>query len=1178
MKHLLICLFSLLAPDSLLNAAERPNILLILADDLKYHDLGFTGSKDIPTPHIDALAKSGVFCSQAYCTAPLCAPSRAGLLTGRNQARFGFDFNPEPYVAESEGNRLQHPDRFKNGLPQSEKTIASYLKAAGYKTAWIGKWHLGEAEWAHPKTHGFEHCYGFLPGVQSYRPMTALEAKRAGDTPPLNNCLMSNGVWVKNTGNLTDMLGAEAARYIAATKDAPWFVYCAFNAPHGPQQPDPEREPRFAHITDDVQRRLTANISRLDDAMGAIMQSLRDTGQIGRTLVILASDNGISSVGEWGGGKGTMLEGGLRVPLFLSWPGTLAPNSMRDDRVSFLDLAPTVLAAASVDVTPAMKLEGTDLFATASIPNRPLAWRMDEAYAFRDEGHWKLVGKPGSVALYDLKTDPLEKKDLAAANPEKLAELTARWKKWDAENAPPMWKAVSEGAKKPTGAENRKKRETKKSPPEASATSHGDALASWNETGIQKHAPHSPLALDVTADFSFSVRFKLPTLADTTLFEWSTPPATKAARHFLALELIKPGNLPVPVIGAYINGGLLCGPADKLADGAWHTAVFRVTGNKKQFFLDGVIAEENRGERGPNFDLVQRFANQSDLHISKSGLVIGRDLRGKFPFKGNLDHLAFWNRALTDAEIGQLSGTDKVVSRYQRYPGYYELGGRFYDPKLTIPQRMEIMTRDNCEFYRRALKQDRYFPRIHTTIPGFATEPTTTFANGAYHVWPHGHIEWAFNPTHTWHHLMTRDLINYEFMPLPGWVHDRACNLVVNRGQGVTYTDNKHVKQNGVWQLGLQKWVCDDTDLRAWRFEKNIPLPLPPTGTPSLDYWMFEHQGKWHMLAACPGTDPVPGKQPTLELYRAADDTLSSWSYVGPFYYGHRTAHHPRLFFIEGKAVVFSDIAIDKGSQYQIGHLENDRFIKDSEGSFHFDETDGNPFGSVLTDATGRNLLWFWLRDSFWHEDFIARDAVRQGWLGGHSLPREITLKEGKLTFAPARELAGLRSAELIPATNLSLAAGKTHFPPATGAHGGQMEIQTSLNLDSDSVAGLLLCAGPQDTVKVLCNGKGEIALDLTAARRACTNTPRKRLATGRLPLNDGRVELRVFWDRSIMEVYANGVCTTAWWRPDDPASVQAGFFCDKGRATVTSSRAWRLGTIWKNYIAEASAQGGKDE
>ncbi|MBM3890853.1 MAG: hypothetical protein FJ388_17215, partial [Verrucomicrobia bacterium] len=229
-----------------LNAAdvpEKPNILLILADDLKYHDLGFTGSKTIPTPHIDALAKAGVFCSQAYCSAPLCAPSRAGLLTGRNQARFGFDFNPEPYVAESEGNRLQHPGRLKNGLPQSEKTIAAHLKAAGYKTAWTGKWHLGEAEWAHPKTHGFEHCYGFLPGVQSYIPMRPLEAKRAEGKPQLNHCLMDNGVWVKNTGNLTDMLGAEAARYIAATKGAPWFLYCAFNAPHGPLQTDAARDP-----------------------------------------------------------------------------------------------------------------------------------------------------------------------------------------------------------------------------------------------------------------------------------------------------------------------------------------------------------------------------------------------------------------------------------------------------------------------------------------------------------------------------------------------------------------------------------------------------------------------------------------------------------------------------------------------------------------------------------------------------------------------------------------------------------------------------------------------------------------------------------------------------------------------------------------------------------------------
>ncbi|MBX7207163.1 MAG: sulfatase-like hydrolase/transferase [Verrucomicrobiaceae bacterium] len=467
----LVLLLGLLSSVSIPHAgfSAPPNILILLADDLKHHDLGITGCKDIPTPHIDALCASGTHFTQAYCTAPLCAPSRAGLLTGRNQARFGFDFNPEPYVAEDQGNRLQHPDRFKNGLPQSEKTIATHLKTAGYQTAWIGKWHLGEAEWAQPKNHGFQHCYGFLPGVQSYRPMTNLEAKRAGDTPPLNHCLLDNGKWVKNTSNITDMLGAEAARYISANKEKPWFMYCAFNAPHGPHQPDPEREKRFAHIENDARRKLAATISHLDDAVGVMMKALADSGQRERTLVIFVNDHGISSPGEWSGGKGTMMEGGLRSLMFLSWPGRIAAGAQRQDRVSFLDIAPTALAAAGVAVAET-KLEGTDLLATASIPNRPLAWRMDDDYAFRDEGDWKLVGKPGGVALYDLKTDPLEKKDLAASHPEKLAELTARWKKWDSENARPMWRAVSEGAKKPTGADNRKKREALKAKSEATPT------------------------------------------------------------------------------------------------------------------------------------------------------------------------------------------------------------------------------------------------------------------------------------------------------------------------------------------------------------------------------------------------------------------------------------------------------------------------------------------------------------------------------------------------------------------------------------------------------------------------------------------------------------------------------------------------------------------------------------
>jgi arylsulfatase A-like enzyme len=482
MRSLFILLTLSMAP---LNAAHtskpQPNILILLADDLKHHDLGFTGCKDIPTPHIDALCANSTHFTQAYSTAPLCAPSRAGLLTGRNQARFGFDFNPEPYVAEDQGNRLQHADRFKNGLPQSEKTLAHHLRNSGYQTAWIGKWHLGEAEWAQPKNHGFQHCYGFLPGVQSYFPMRPLEAKNAGDTPPLNHCLLDNGKWIKNTSNITAMLGTEAARYIAEAKENPWFLYLAFNAPHGPHQPDSERESQFAHITDDARRKLACTLSRLDDAVGEVIKSLDDSGQRERTLVFFINDHGVSSLREWSGGKGTMLEGGLRSLLFASWPGKLAEKAKRHDCVSFLDIAPTALRAAGVPITPEMRLEGIDLFAEMSIPSRPLAWRMDEAFAYRDEGDWKLVGNDTKTTLYDLKADPLEKADLSVKQPDKHAELLSRWKAWDAENVRPMWKSVSDGAKKPTGAENRKRREQNEDKiPEAKAGPFKDAAAIWH--------------------------------------------------------------------------------------------------------------------------------------------------------------------------------------------------------------------------------------------------------------------------------------------------------------------------------------------------------------------------------------------------------------------------------------------------------------------------------------------------------------------------------------------------------------------------------------------------------------------------------------------------------------------------------------------------------------------------
>ncbi len=530
---------------------------------------------------------------------------------------------------------------------------------------------------------------------------------------------------------------------------------------------------------------------------------------------------------------------------------------------------------------------------------------------------------------------------------------------------------------------------------------------------------------------------------------------------------------------------------------------------------------------------------------------------------------------MTDSEIGDLSGVEKVDSEWERYPGYYEIGGRFYDPGMPLEKRFLAIQDDYEAHYRRSLSENRYFPRIHVTVPGFITEPGTSFHSGIYHLWPHGHFEWGLNPTHLFQHLSSRDLVYWKYETLPGWTYARACNIAVleESGQGVVYANNAHRKgADGVWIPGLQRWTSDDEGHRSWKRQENIPLPLPDSGVPTLDHWIFQYEGEWHMIGATPGTEPEPGRQPTLQLYRAADDTLSSWTYVGPFYTGDHAAHHPKIFFVGGKAVLFSDLAIDDDGQYVIGRIENDRFVKEGAGRFHLDEENANPFGGVITTDEGRNLLFFWMRDSFWHADHVARDAMREGWLSAYSVPREIALDEDgeTLLFAPAPELAALRSNPLHRSERRHLGPGLTKLP-LEGGHTGCFELETTLEFGEESAAEIVLHASEDDSIRIACDSEGNLSLDLRGAKRAARNSRGKGISAGQIPLREGRfADLRVFWDHSLVEVYANGRCLAAWWRPDDPAAVEVACRGLSGSAALVEAGAWSLATIWKDFAGDS--------
>jgi len=423
--------------------ARPPNVVVLVADDLGYADISLHGSKEVATPHIDSIAKNGVRCTSGYVSCPYCSPTRAGLLTGRYQQRFGHEFNPQLL---SQGGAGQ-------GLDPREVTIANRMKDAGYATALIGKWHQGEEDKFHPLNRGFDEFFGFLAGAHNYL-MT-------DDTT--YGPIYRGKKRVEFTGHLTDVLAREASAFIDRHQKQPFFIYLAFNAVHTPLQPPEEALKKFADIKDPMRRACLAQTAGLDDAVGVVLAKLRAAGLEEQTLVFFLSDNG-GAIGKFAangarntplrGSKGDTWEGGIRVPFLVQWKGKLPAGKVYDQPVIQLDIQPTALAAAGVAVKPEWKLDGVNLLPylqgkETATPHAALYWRFGEQMAIR-MGDWKVVkpdlapGKQfGNIAkeplLFNLADDIGEQKDLAAAQPERVKSMLAVWEKWNAELAKPAW-------------------------------------------------------------------------------------------------------------------------------------------------------------------------------------------------------------------------------------------------------------------------------------------------------------------------------------------------------------------------------------------------------------------------------------------------------------------------------------------------------------------------------------------------------------------------------------------------------------------------------------------------------------------------------------------------------------------------------------------------------------------
>lgn len=426
--------------------ATPPDIIFILVDDMGYGDLGCTGASDIHTPHIDRLAAEGVRFTDFYANAPICTPTRVGFMTGRWQQRTGIEFAFGYQVEQwrKVGSEwIPEPDVHGLGLPASETTIAQRLKKVGYTTGAFGKWHLGYKDEYNPLHRGFDEYFGELLGHADFYHHTYFDG-----TPALRDGLQP----VKLEGYFTDLVNERAARFIrqhGGGKDRkPYFLYIPHLAVHAPfQPPDAPDTPRVtkANMLTGSRAIYKAMLERVDDGVGMLLKELEKHGTAENTLIVFSSDNG----GErWASNapffhhKATLWEGGIRVPCLMRWPARLPAGTTCDTPAITMDLHATFLKAANIPLPEDRPLDGIDLLPhvlgqASTTPERALCWRMDRSNrqmkAIR-HGRWKYINDANTMdLLFDLHTDPGERRNLSYQQPEIVTDLKARLTLWETE-------------------------------------------------------------------------------------------------------------------------------------------------------------------------------------------------------------------------------------------------------------------------------------------------------------------------------------------------------------------------------------------------------------------------------------------------------------------------------------------------------------------------------------------------------------------------------------------------------------------------------------------------------------------------------------------------------------------------------------------------------------------------
>ena len=427
MKKLILALvyFSLLVSCST-ETDSKPNIIIILADDAGFSDFGFMGSDEIKTPNLDQLAFDGVTFNNAYVSASVCSPSRAGLLTGMYQQRFGHECNLDSDV--------------NNSFDPNQITIAEALKTQGYNTGLIGKWHLGDKTQNHPLKNGFDYFWGFISGARNYFYDPNEEFRNS-----IRN-VVENYTQTKFDGYLTDVLGGKAIGFINKNHQSnnPFFLFLSFNAPHTPM-----------HAKDDVLEKFKDNPRQvyasmmwsMDEAIGNVVEALKENDQYDNTIIYFLSDNGAAMSNDaspfpFKGWKGNQYEGGIKTPMIMTWKNKIKSNTQFDGFISALDIFKTSLEASSVNKEYMINADGKNIMNYLNdnnIKNENLFWRKDKMATVRS-GDYKLIRlNDTSTVLYNIKKNYFEDFDLKINESQVHDSLLKLLSSWENTLIDPNW-------------------------------------------------------------------------------------------------------------------------------------------------------------------------------------------------------------------------------------------------------------------------------------------------------------------------------------------------------------------------------------------------------------------------------------------------------------------------------------------------------------------------------------------------------------------------------------------------------------------------------------------------------------------------------------------------------------------------------------------------------------------